>query len=280
MAPKQTVSQKIAAKLESFGFHPRKATDTAKGLALTVGQLKPGVKVGEKLLARLLTLGVSARKAPELAKGLAPVARAAVQARMKAKLGSAEDTVVKKPKKAKDVAPPPPDAETHIFRLRTDESILPVSQRGAEGVEVGRIMHGLTSTRSYIVFAVKGEDGIIAVRQLGPRYYNVKFYPTMGYWGETAERMRPLGADDFLQREWYERMHFPPEGVQQLLDRLAAEEEARIAGKKHFAVKLAERLVASTWAPLLNAFDALHGRIPSSVTNGGANGGAYKQLGT
>ena len=65
-----------------------------------------------------------------------------------------------------------------------------MAAQAGQGVELLRVMDGLTSEATYLVAAVKSDEGIVAVRQLGNDWYNVKFYPHMAYWGYTTDNWR------------------------------------------------------------------------------------------
>jgi hypothetical protein len=246
-----SLGERLRGKLEKIGFHPRKASELSKGLVPTVAKVKPGTKIGEKLRARLAVLGLTERKAKEVAKSLTPVASAALKAR--AKLGT--EAPSKTAKKAADL-PATTTAVAEVFKLRLDEGVMSFTGRDGD-VSVGRVMHGLSSTRSYIVVAVKGEHGLIGVRQLGADTFNVKFYPTMRYWATNEPALRALGAEMFLARSWYERMHFPATGVTTLLNQFA--KEAKRGSGWAFVDKIAYRFQVTVFAPVRKAFRILYG---------------------
>ena len=162
----------------------------AKGLAPTANRAKVTGTVTEKLTNRLVALGLSERKAKTLATGLAPVVRASIKAKVKKakiKLDDVDDAFVNEIvnegvdlSEDADLDKVAPRVNGH--RVRLD---LPVVRRSVwqskptKGIELLRVMDGLTSEATYLAAAVKSDVGIVAVRQLGGNFYNVKFYPDM-----------------------------------------------------------------------------------------------------
>lgn len=266
MAKTISLVDKLSVRLQKLGVTKRKAATLATGLRATASKTPVKGTVTEKLEARLVKLGVAKRKAHELAVKLAPTVKAALKAKAKTtavKLADVDDTFVNDA--VEDVVDTADDPEldkvapkVNGHRLRLD---LPVVQRSewqrhpVKGLELLRVVDGLTSTATYLTAAVKGESAMVAVRELGRDEYNVKFYPTLAVWNLSQEDLRALGGYAFLQREWYERMHFSAAGVEQVLGRLngQAKSKSRI---KH----LADRLLALTAGPLFKAFGYLHKR--------------------
>ena len=259
-----SLAERLAVKLRKLGLSERKATALAKGLTPTAARAVTGTVTG-KLTARLVKLGLSERKATELAKGLAPLVRAAIKAKAKAKALTLDDvtdemvnetvTSVTDETDNEDLDKVAPRVNGH--RVRLD---LPVVERSTwqrksvRGIELLRVMDGLTSEATYLVAAVKSDEGIVAVRQLGTDLYNVKFYPTMAYWGYTQEDLRKLDATEYLAREWYQRMHFDRNGVVKLLKQLDLE-------NKPVITRLLSRLLSVPGRALFKAFDYLHKRV-------------------
>lgn len=261
------LSDRLFAKLRKLGLSERKAKELVKGLAPTAARATVTGTVTGKLTARCVKLGLSERKAAELAKGLAPVVRASIKAKAKAKavkLDEVDDAFVNEiVNEGVDLAEDPeldkvaPRVNGH--RVRLD---LPVVLRHewqanpTKGIELLRVMDGLTTRATYLVAAVKGEHGIVAVRQFDSEWFNVKFYPAMGYWNTSFSELATLGAQDFLDRAWYQRMHFNREALDKLCKKLAAE-----AKPKSRLVALRDRFLSVTATPLLKAFEYLHRKI-------------------
>lgn len=277
MAQSVTLLDKLQVRLVKLGLTPRKSKELAKGLAPTAQRAKE--RITEKLEGKLLKLGMHPRKAKELAKGLAPTVRATVKLKQEAK---AEKAAKKKVVKAtvidgKSVVEETGEAlatSTHpdadeVFedeavnealaplvnghRLRLDLPVAPMT--GEKGLVLLRVMDGWSTKGTYLVSAVKGEHGIIAVRQLSPDCYNVKFYPNMAFWNKDVTGLTALGATSFLKRSPYERMHFTMVGMEQLLMRVEAESKPRTKMQA-----LMDRLYAISARPLVKAFELLHTR--------------------
>ena len=263
----KTLKERLLARLTTLGLPERKAKELAKGLASTASRTPVTGTVTGKLTARLIKLGLSERKATELAKGLAPTVRSAIKAKAKAAkktLDEVDDAFVNEivdegvdlseNEELDKVAP-----RVNGHRVRLD---LPVVRRSTwmglpvRGIELLRVMDGYSTERTYLVAAVKGEQGIVAVRQLNEDWYNVKFYPTMAHWNKTPEQLASLGAQSYLQRQWYERMHFNKADLGQLLSRLAAEAKPKSRMKA-----LVDRFLTVGAKPLVKAFDYLHQRV-------------------
>lgn len=179
----------------------------------------------EKLIDKLMAGGMSERKAREVSKTIAPVARAAVKAEIKSKEVKVTRLKVGLPPALEvdsegnvDMAASEPEEAVN----ESQGSTLPYT--GGKGAQLLQTMHGLTSTATYKVLAVKGEDGLVAARKLGDQF-NVKFYPNMAFWGFSFERLIPIGASSHFVRGPYERAHFPASGVEEILKRINAEAE-------------------------------------------------------
>jgi len=219
------------------------------------------LSVVEKLTTKLRALGFSKRKAETVAKALVPVARGAVKAEIVAKDKKAtrvvsgeivEDTaLVKVGGKTLVVKDQKIKVNGHFLRL--DLPIAPME--GQKDIELLRVMHGLSSFGTYLVAAVKGDVGIVAVRDFHNGVYNVKFYPDMAYWEKDEDQLAHLGASAHLKREHYERMHFPRVALDQLMRRLAAEAKPKSRTKA-----LLDRVFAVTTEPLVKAFGYLRQR--------------------
>ncbi len=248
--------------------------------------MKKPLSFVERLVEKLQTLGISKRKATTMAQKLAPVARAAFKAELKAKEQAQAQKALKsltgrterkqlrsgyEQEKAANV--PVVDAEVvgelvpvkggvpvNGFSLRIDLPIAPMV--GMKGIEMLRVMDGLSSHATYLVAAVKADVGIVAIRSFGGGEYNVKFYPNMAYWEKSEEELRSLGATNHLQRQWYERMYFKTDALDQLLRRLEAEAKPRSRAKA-----LLDRLLAITVAPLIKAFTILHTRGTKQIAS-------------
>jgi len=260
-----SLADRLVVKLRKLGLSERKATALAKGLTPTAARAGVTGTVTGKLTARLVKLGLSERKATELAKGLAPIVRAAIKAKAKAKALTLDDvtdemvneTVTKVTDDAEDTDLDKVAPRVNGHRVRLD---LPVVERSiwqrkpVRGIELLRVMDGLTSEATYLVAAVKSDEGIVAVRQLGTDLYNVKFYPHMAYWGYTPEQLDKLKATEYLAREWYQRMHFDREGVVKLLKQLDLEAKPAIT-------RLLSRLMNVSGRALFKAFEYLHKRV-------------------
>jgi hypothetical protein len=62
---------------------------------------------------------------------------------------------------------------------------------------------GLTSTLSYLIFAVRKNDErytCVCAKAFGADCFKVKFYPDYAYWGMTVEQLKDFGAESFLDR--------------------------------------------------------------------------------
>ena len=262
-----TLADKLLAKLRKLGVSERKAKEVAKGLAPTAARQRVTGTVTGKLEAKLHKLGLSERKAKELAKGLAPTVRAAIKAKVKAAQTTLDDVFDDEVNEVVETVTDGAEDEeldkvaprVNGHRVRLD---LPVVDRDTwqhapvKGIELLRVIDGFSTRGTYLVAAVKSDEGMVAVRQLGQDYYNVKFYPHMGYWGKTQEELRSLGAQSYLAREWYQRMHFSRASLDRLLQQLEAE-----AKPKSRMRALIDRMLTVSAAPLVKAFDYLHKRI-------------------
>jgi hypothetical protein len=218
--------------------------------------MKVTITLADRLAVKLKKLGLGERKAREVAKGLVATVRAVVKTEIK----KLEGTPIEEPPY---LPPNTPFTKTKAqkvngYSVRFDLPVAPMP--GLKGIEMLRVMDGLTSTATYLVAAVKGEEGILAVRQLGVEEYNVKFYPTFAYWGKTEDDLRALGAHDVCQRTHYERMHFGPDALDGLLNLLADEAKPKSRMKK-----LVDRFLTISLRPLLKGFSFLHQRIGVTV---------------
>lgn len=210
--------------------------------------MKEKVSLADRITAKLRKLGVGERKAQALAAGLVPIVRAVVRSEVKQREEPLEVLPANKPfRKAKAV-------KVNGHHLRVDLPVAPM--KGIKGIELLRVMDGLTSTATYLAAAVKSEQGILAIRQLYENEYNVKFYPNFEYWGKTQDDLRALGAHNYCQREYYERMRFSTDALDGLLSILADEAKSKSRMKK-----LVDRFLAVTTQPLLKAFDYLHKKM-------------------
>jgi hypothetical protein len=265
MKQKPPLAERLLDRLVKLGMTQRKAKEVAKGLAPTAARQKVSGTVTGKLEAKLIKLGLSERKAKEMAKGLAPLVRSTIKARVKkAKVAIAdvddqmvEESVAQVTDEAEDPELDKVAPRVNGHRVRLD--LATVGVHGQKGIELLRVMHGLSTSNTYLVAAVKSDEGIVAVRQFGSNEYKIKFYPTMAYWGKTREELASLGATSYLDRRsqnLYERMMVNRESLDQILGRLAAE-----AKPKSRMRALLDRFMTVTAAPLIKAFDYLHKRI-------------------
>lgn len=257
------VAERLMARLRKLGLPERKAKELAKGVAPTVSRIKGNVS--QKLEAKLLKLGVSKRKAKELAKGLAPTVRTAIKAKVKREKIKLDDVTDEQVNQTVDEAvDAAEDAEldkvaprVNGHRVRLD---LPVVRRWVwqanpfKGIELLRVIDGLTTSSTYLVAAVKGEQGMIAVRQFSADNFNCKFYPTMEHWEFTDEALFSLGATDFLSRQWYQRVHVSRATLDQILQRVEAQNKPKKTG-------LLSRLLSVPARTLVTAFGFLHTKI-------------------
>lgn len=259
MAKRPTLLERLIPRLQRLGVTERKSKELAKGLA----QFKKPTKgtVAEKLQIKLVKLGLSERKAKELAKKLVPTVNAALAAKAAAKVTPDLPLSKVMSKTVTEVIDGVDDAEldkvaprVNGHRLRLDLPVVAVG--GMKGIELLRVVHGLTTHATYIVAAVNSDDKFIAVRRFSGDYFNVKFYPHMSAWSKTVEELQSLGAEAHLLRpNLYERMHFHKAGLDQLLQRLEAEAKPRSRMKA-----LKDRFIAITVRPLVQAFDILYSR--------------------
>lgn len=227
---KLSLVEKISAKLVNLGIHERKAKELAKGLSPSAHRMTE--KVFEKLVTKLVKLGVPESKAKVMAKSLAPTIRAAIKVKSEGSRKTAEALE---------------DEAVEEVVLRLDLPVVAVE--GKAGLDLLRVMEGWTTHATYLVAAVKGDVGIVAVRKLYDQEYNVKFYPNMAYWGKTPQELSSLGGWVYLARPPYERMHFSQDGLKQLLARLEAE-----AKPKSRVKALIGRMKALTIKTLESAF--------------------------
>lgn len=241
MAQKRPLAERLLDKLRKVGLPERKAKELAKGLAPTAARQTVSGTVTSKLEVKLFKMGLNSKKAQELAKVLAPVVRAAIKAKVKKEAKTLDDVTDDDVNEA---------VETTI-KVRMDLPVAPM--QGSKGIELLRVMDGLTTKATYLVAAVKGEFGIVAVRRLDPGTYNVKFYPNLAHWSKTQEDLSSLGAVEYLEREWYERMHFNPVSLGQLLGRLQAEAKPKSRMKA-----LMDRFKTVTVHTLVKGFHTLY----------------------
>jgi hypothetical protein len=229
---RKPLAERLRAKLKTLGFPERKATEVAKKLAPVAAKPPAKGTVFLKLVSKLEKLGLSDRKAKTVAKGLSPLVKAEHRSQ-------AADP--KAPKVPKDLTAP------------LDLPVAPME--GIKGIELMRVMNGLSSTATYLVAAVKGDVGIVAIRKFSDEYFNVKFYPNMRYWNRTPGELEALAATDYLQRQWYERMHFSNHGLAKLLVMLQDEAKPKSRMKN-----LMDRFMAVAFKSLFKAFDKLYSR--------------------
>jgi len=271
MKQKLPMADRLLARLRKLGLSDRKAKELAKGLAPVATRQAVSGTVTGKLEAKLLKLGLRSGKAAELAKALAPTVRANIKAKAKAKavkLSEVDDAFVEEiVNEGVDLSEDPeldkvaPRVNGH--RVRLD---LPIVRRSTwmskpvKGIEILRVIDGLSTEGTYLVAAVKGEELMVAIRQFSPDHYNVKFYPTMAAWDRTEADLRALGAESHLQRQWYERMHMDRAVLDQVLGRIHAE-----AAPKSRITALVNRFKAVTAGPLIKAFDYLHKRVNAAA---------------
>jgi hypothetical protein len=271
MAQKLSLADRLLAKLGKLGVSQRKAKELAKGLAPTAARQTVSGTVTGKLEARLLKLGLTERKAKELAKGLAPLVRASIKGKVKKAAKTLDDvsdqdvneTVDEAVDEAEDAELDKVAPRVNGHRVRLDLPVVTRSQwqhAPTKGVELLRVMDGLSTSRTYLVASVKSETGIVAVRQLNSDWYNVKFYPTMAFWNKTRQELTDLGGQDFLSREWYERCHCSPRALERVLGQL------EIDGKpKSRMTRLIDRFKTVAAKPLIRAFDYLHKRVSTAA---------------
>lgn len=193
-----------------------------------------------------------------LAKGLVPTVRAAIKAEFLGGITRAvarSDQMLAQTEQMVRVLDKGKAVKVNGHSLRLDLPVVP--KEGIKGIELLRVMDGLSSSATYLVAAVKGEKGIVAVRQFGEDYYNVKFYPTMAAWDvDTALLVSAYSAHSFCQRQWYERMQFTHDGLILLLEQLAEDAKPKSRMKQ-----LVDRFLAVTGRPLLKAFEYLHKQV-------------------
>jgi hypothetical protein len=265
------LADRLLDKLKKLGMPERRAKEVAKGLAPTANRVKVSGTVTGKLEAKLVKLGLSERKAKELAKGLAPVVRASIKKKVKAqalKLDDVDDAFVNEivdegvdETESEELDKVAPRVNGH--RVRLD---LPVVARTTwmkkpvEGIQLLRVIDGLTTNGTYLVAAVKSETGMVAVRQFSEDAYNVKFYPNFGYWSKVPEDLSALGGHSFLHREWYERCHTSREGLGRILQQLTLD-----AKPKSRMRALMDRFLTVGARPLVKAFDYLHRRVSTAA---------------
>jgi len=264
---KQTFKEKIAAKLQALGVRTRQANELAEGLKATTRPIKTRISVRERVEKRLITLGVSERKAKELAKSIAPTVSAALKTKQqKSKVTIKDtDTIIKGAIDATDdaeldkVAP-----RINGVRLRIDRPT--VTYRGEKGLELLRVMHGLTSQNTYLVAAVKGEEGIVAARKFGEDSYKLKFYPNYAFWNFTQSQIESIGGYDYLNRGPYERHMYTRDKAEQVLLRIEAE-----AKPKSKIKELATRMLSINMRTLQKAFSVLHEKVKVTEYSGYAS---------
>lgn len=70
---------------------------------------------------------------------------------------------------------------------------------------LGAIIDGISSTNSYLIVAVKGQAGLIAIRYFpSHNKYKVKVYPNFELWGITSEFAE--AAQGYYQKKHYARL--------------------------------------------------------------------------
>lgn len=78
-------------------------------------------------------------------------------------------------------------------------------------------MDGRTSYQSYVVVAVRGESGVVAVRRISEDF-KVKFYPNLEHWDFTEKQLLDMGAFSFMDRRQYRRLVLFAAGVEKLIE--------------------------------------------------------------
>jgi hypothetical protein len=254
-----TLSDKLAGKLAKLGWNQRRAKEIAAKLS-SASKWQPD-DLTLKLEKKLAKLGVTEKKAKEAAKALAPTVRATI------KLKTAEAAERKSGKTNGEIEEESLDQVATDYKLRSDLPTLD-GRKQHTGLELMRVMHGISSSNTYIVAAVRGEKAVIAVRAFSQDSFNVKFYPTMAEWNVTPDDLRDTySSTHYLSREWYERMYFSRKGLDQLLSRIHAEELANKTTLRKKLKALTTRVCAVTVKNLLNGFDNLYGTRISSIAS-------------
>jgi hypothetical protein len=136
--------------------------------------------------------------------------------------------------------------------LRLDMPVVDV--RSAKGAEVLQRMNGLTSGVTYIVAAVKGDNGAVAVRRLSSDLYKIKFYPDMEHWNLDFGSLNAMGATSHLHRTIYDRFFVTESALETVLGRVASMNKPKSRVKS-----ILDRLFGITFEPLKEAFNQLHG---------------------
>lgn len=174
-----------------------------------------------------------------------------------AEVSTSEQTTEEAPEELPVSEETPAISLSQDLRLRLDLPVLPSGRYTAapegEEVEVGRVMDGWSTTRSYMVAAVKGDKGILAVRNLGMgQWFRIKFYPNFAYWNLDKGQLQSLGADFYKSRPAYERMEIQAPGLFQLLSRLEIEAKPKTRAKS-----LLDRMKAASFEAIHKAFSYL-----------------------
>lgn len=262
-AKTQTLAERLLGKLKKLGVPDRKAKVLSKGLVATASRVPVKGTVTNKLEARLEKLGLSERKAKELAKGLAPIVRSSIKAKVRKQAkklddvtdDEVEDTVTEAVDGAEDPELDKVAPRVDGHRVRLDLPVVGRSEWQAKpikGVELLRVIDGLTTTATYLVSSVKGETAMVAVRQFSDDHYNVKFYPTFTFWSKTRSELTNLGGFDFLDRQWYQRCHTNKDGLSRILHQLEIDAKPKSRMKA-----LVDRFRTVTAATMVKAFGYL-----------------------
>lgn len=213
----------------------------------------------------LLALGITKRRSQEVAKGLVPKIRRALKEEEKAKIlkasqpkeVSVRDAYNEEKRENGLTVRENKDGSVLINRLKFRLDLPVVRMQGDKGLDILRVMDGLYTTATYLVAAVRGENGIVAIRKLGEDYFNIKFYPNLQHWELSQEDLKGLGAEhgSYLSRAHYERMHFNKAGMENVMARLTAS-----AKPKTKIQALMDRFLAVASKPLIKAFEILETR--------------------
>jgi len=246
-SPTKRLAQRIEKRLMTIGVPSRKAGTwapiLAKAFTRTQKRMATGMAdvtsraVAATLTGRLMKYGLTERKATGIATKLTPTVKTALKASVVVSTALAV---------REDLAP----LVGKGLQLRLDQDVVPY--QGARGLKLLRVMHGLTSTASYLVVAVKGEEGIVAVRKFSDTSFKIKFYPTFAFWGRSLEDLERLGGRSYLNRGPYERVMVTDETLSVILTQLTL--QARVKAR---IKALASRFLAIPFAPVKKAFGYL-----------------------
>jgi hypothetical protein len=203
--------------------------------------------VVESLSKRLKAQGYKATEAAKIAKAVLPVVKKLTTIAEKQKIAEAAQLEVEKVE-AENEAPVTeveaaevevPTALAHLSKAVPGE-VLPVE--GAIGASLLQKQWGRNSGASYVVAAVKKENGIVSVRDLGSDSLKVRFYPNMAFWEVSYERMQAFGAHSFLNRGDYDRLLINHQGFQHIAEVLISQSEGatNLDLSKRFQVAIPE----------------------------------------